>query len=89
MKKSKKIKKITVEKWKVKDDEYGYSVDPAFLLKLLEYAKSDAKSDEELHSIVSRMGELAHTDDHWCFTMKDWEDVISVLSPTEEVEVKK
>lgn len=84
MHKSKKIKKITVEKWKFKDDSYGYTLDPSLLLKLLEYAMSDAKTDEELHMIVSKMGELAHKEDHWCFDMSDWEDIVPKSEVTPE-----
>lgn len=52
MHKAKKIKTTIVEKFKY--DDYGISLDPTLLLKLLEFAHEEAKSDEQLHSIVSR-----------------------------------
>lgn len=52
MHKAKKIKTTIVEKFKY--DDYGISMDPTLLLKLLEFAHEEAKSDEQLHSIVSR-----------------------------------
>ena len=52
MHKAKKIKTTIVEKYKY--DDYSISLDPTLLLKLLEFAHEEAKSDEQLHSIVSR-----------------------------------
>ena len=73
MHKTKKIKTIIVEKFKY--DDYCITVEPSLLLKLLEFAYDDAKSDEQLHSIVARASMLSHGDD--CLEMEDYHKIIA------------
>lgn len=80
--KKKKIKTIIVEKFKY-DDDYGINVDPALLLKLLEFAREEATSDEQLHTIVARAHLLSHDDA--CLDMEDYEKIVTeptVVAPT-------
>lgn len=88
MHKTKKIKTIIVEKFKYDDDDYGITVEPSLLLKLLEFAYDDAKSDEQLHSIVARASMLSHGDD--CLEMEDYHKIIAepvvIEAPVEVVE---
>lgn len=75
MHKKKKIKTIIVEKFKYDDDDYGITVEPSLLLKLLEFAYDDANSDEQLHAIVARASMLSHVDD--CLEMEDYHKIIA------------
>ena len=55
MRKKKKVKTIIVEKFKY-DSDYGITLEPSLLLRLLEFAHQEAKSDEQLHAIVATQG---------------------------------
>lgn len=96
MHKKKKVKTIIVEKFKYDDDDdYGITLAPELLLKLLEYAYTDASSDEELHAIVTRAHILSHHDDDVCLYMEDYPalitnaimPVVETPAPVEEVAV--
>ena len=65
MHKKKKIKTIIVEKYKYDndDDDYGITLAPELLLKLLEFAYAEATSDEQLHAIVTRAHIMSHHHD--------------------------
>lgn len=78
MHKKKKVKTIIVEKYKYDDnDDYGITLAPELLLKLLEYAHEEATSDEELHAIVTRAHILSHHDDDICLYMEDYPALIT------------
>lgn len=78
MHKKKKIKTIITEKFKYgDDDDYGVTLAPELLLKLLEYAFTDAKTDEELHAIVTRAHIMSHNDDDDCLWMEDFPALIN------------
>ena len=85
MHKNKKVKTIIIEKYKYdnNDDDYGITLAPELLLKLLEYAYTDAKSDEELHAIVTRAHILSHHDDDVCLYMDDYQSLITNAIVTE------
>ena len=85
MHKKKKIKTTIIEKFKYNDDDdYGITLAPELLLKLLEYAHTEAKSDEELHSIVTRAHILSHHDDDDCLWMDDYPSLITnAITPVE------
>ena len=92
MHKKKKIKTIITEKYKYgDDDDYGVTLAPELLLKLLEYAYSEAKSDEELHAIVTRAHIMSHKDDDDCLWMEDYPMLVMSAMPTttEEVAVEQ
>ena len=73
MHKKKKIKTIITEKFHYNDDDdYGITLAPELLLKLLEFAHMEAKSDEELHAIVTRAHIMSHNDDDDCLWMDDY-----------------
>jgi hypothetical protein len=78
MHKAKKIKTTIVEKFKY--DDYSISLDPTLLLKLLEFAHEEAKSDEQLHSIVSR----AQTMSDECLGMDHYSKLITEPTAPEE-----
>lgn len=87
MRKKKKVKTIIVEKYKY--DDYGITVEPSLLLKLLEYAHEEASSDEQLHAVVARAHMLSHDED--CLEMEDYHKLIGVPTIIEvpvEVEVE-
>lgn len=90
MHKKKKIKTIIVEKFKYdNDDDYGITLAPELLLKLLEYAHMEAKSDEELHAIVTRAHILSHHDDDVCLYMEDYPALITnAIMPVVETPVE-
>lgn len=82
MHKKKKIKTTIIEKFKYdNDDDYGITLAPELLLKLLEYAYTDASSDEELHAIVTRAHILSHGDDDDCLWMDDYPMLITNAIP--------
>ena len=91
MHKKKKVKTIIVEKFKYdNDDDYGVTLAPELLLKLLEFAHTEAKSDEELHAIVTRAHILSHHDDDICLYMEDYPALVTnaipaVVAPVEPV----
>lgn len=91
MHKKKKVKTIIIEKFKYdNDDDYGITLAPELLLKLLEYAHTEAKSDEELHAIVTRAHIISHHDDDICLYMEDYPALITnaimpVVEATEPV----
>ena len=89
MHKKKKIKTIITEKFKYgDDDDYGVTLAPELLLKLLEYAHTEAKSDEELHAIVTRAHIMSHNDDDDCLWMEDYPALINGMTmPTSSTEV--
>lgn len=70
MRKKKKVKTIIVEKFKYDDDDLDIRIEPSLLLKLLEFAREEATSDEQLHSIVSKAHMLSHDED--CLDMDDY-----------------
>lgn len=75
MRKKKKIKTIIVEKFKY-DNDYGITLEPSLLLKLLEFAHQEAKTDEQLHAVVARAHMLAHDED--CLEMEDYFKIINI-----------
>lgn len=80
MRKKKKIKTIIVEKFNYNHEhDYGVNMEPALLLKLLEFAHEEATSDEQLHSIVSKAHVLAHEKD--CLWMDDYHKLVSETIP--------
>ena len=85
MHKKKKVKTIIVEKYKYdndNNDNYGVRLAPELLLKLLEYAHSEATSDEQLHAIVTRAHVLSHQrDDDDCLWMEDYPALITNAIP--------
>lgn len=84
MNKKKKVKTIIVEKYKYdNDDDYGITLAPELLLKLLEFAFSEAKSDEQLHAIVTRAHILSHHDDDICLYMEDYPALVTDAIPIE------
>jgi hypothetical protein len=85
MHKKKKVKTIIVEKYKYdNDDDYGVTLAPELLLKLLEYAHTEAKSDEELHAIVTRAHIMSHKDDDMCLYMEHYPLLITPAIPAVE-----
>lgn len=87
MHKKKKIKTIITEKFRYNDDDdYGITLAPELLLKLLEFAHTDATSDEQLHAIVTRAHILSHRD-HECLYMEHYP--MLVLEPAVAVETPK
>ena len=87
MHKKKKIKTVIIEKFKYdnNDDDYGITLAPELLLKLLEYAYTTASSDEELHAIVTRAHILSHQRDDDCLWMDDYPMLITnMITPTVE-----
>ena len=82
MHKKKKIKTIITEKFHY-DDDYGITLAPELLLKLLEFAHTEAKSDEELHAIVTRAHILSHKD-HDCLYMEHYPTLILESMSEEE-----
>lgn len=80
MRKKKTISTTIVEKFRY--DDYGISIEPALLIKLLEFAHEEAKTDEQLHSIVSRAHAIAY--DHGCLKMDHYYKLIT--DPTTPVE---
>lgn len=91
MHKKKKVKTIIVEKYKYDDnDDYGITLAPELLLKLLEYAHEEATSDEELHAIVTRAHILSHHDDDICLYMEDYPALITnAIMPAVETPVEQ
>lgn len=87
MRKHKKIKTIIVEKFKYDGEDYGITLAPELLLKLLEFAREEAKSDMQLHSLVSRAYTMAHKKDD-CLWMEDYEALISDVIPVVETPVE-
>lgn len=86
MQKKKKVKTIIVEKFKYdNDDDYGITLAPELLLKLLEFAHEEAKSDEQLHAIVTRAHLLSHHDDDVCLYMEHYPQLITEVIPVKEV----
>ena len=84
MHKKKKIKTIITEKFHYNDDDdYGITLAPELLLKLLEFAHMEAKSDEQLHSIVTRAHILSHKD-HDCLYMEHYPMLVMEAYPTKE-----
>lgn len=82
MHKKKKVKTIIVEKYKYdNDDDYGITLAPELLLKLLEFAHTEAKSDEQLHAIVTRAHILSHRDDDECLYMEHYPALITEVIP--------
>ena len=88
MHKKKKVKTIIVEKYKYdNDDDYGITLAPELLLKLLEFAHIEAKSDEQLHAIVTRAHILSHKDED-CLYMEHYpllvtEPIVTIETPVE------
>ena len=80
MLKSKTVKTVVVEKH---DYENCIKLDPTLLLKLLEFAREEAKSDEQLHSIVSKATVLAHEIDTY-LSMEHYAQLIAEPTPVEE-----
>lgn len=76
MHKKKKIKTIIIEKFKYDDDDYGVTLAPELLLKLLEFAHTEATSDEQLHAIVTRAHMMSHNDDDICLYMEDYPKLV-------------
>lgn len=88
MHKKKKIKTIIVEKFKYDNDDnddYGITLAPELLLKLLEFAHTEATSDEQLHAIVTRAHILSHNDDDYCLYMEHYPQLVN--NTTQNVEV--
>jgi len=56
---TKKIKTVITEK--INYDDYSLTLEPALLLKLFQYAHSEATSNEHLYSIVAKAQMLAET----------------------------
>lgn len=54
------------------------SVDVPLLIRLLEYAKEDAKSDMDLHHVAERL--IALSDDGRTLTMQDYETIVATES---------
>jgi hypothetical protein len=73
MRKNKKIKTTIIEKFNYNDT--GISIDPTLLLKLLEFAHTEAKTDEQLHSIVGRAHVLSHAEE--CLGMDHYYTLVS------------
>jgi hypothetical protein len=91
MHKKKKVKTIIVEKYKYDhDDDYGVTLAPELLLKLLEFARTESTSDEQLHSIVTRAHIMSHREDN-CLYMEHYPELVTdtvpvvVEVPVEEV----
>lgn len=81
MHKKKKVKTIIVEKYKYdNDDDYGVTLAPELLLKLLEFAHTEAKSDEQLHSIVTRAHIMSHRGDE-CLYMEHYPELVTDVVP--------
>lgn len=76
MDRKKKIKTIIIEKYKYDGDDY-LKLDPALLLKLLEFANDPAVTDDHLHAVVAAMQGMAATDDDWCFDTTDYDTIIT------------
>lgn len=77
MHKKKKIKTIIIEKFKYDDaDDYGITLAPELLLKLLEFAHTEATSDEQLHAIVTRAHMMSHNDDDECLYMEHYPKLV-------------
>ena len=83
MHKKKKVKTIIVEKYKYdNDDDYGITLAPELLLKLLEFAHTEAKTDEQLHAIVTRAHILSHHhDDDVCLYMEHYPALVTEAIP--------
>ena len=86
MHKKKKIKTIITERYKYNDDDndYGVTLAPELLLKLLEYAHTEATSDEQLHAVVTRAHILSHQRDDDCLWMEDYPLLITNTIPAVE-----
>jgi hypothetical protein len=56
---TKKIKTVITEK--INYDDYSLTLEPALLLKLFQYAHTEATSNEHLYSIVAKAQMLAET----------------------------
>lgn len=81
MHKKKKVKTIIVEKYKYNnDDDYGITLAPELLLKLLEFAHMEAKSDEQLHAIVTRAHIMSHREDN-CLYMEHYAELVTDVVP--------
>lgn len=65
----------------------GLVLDMPLLIRLLEYAKEDASSDEELHFIAEKLGRVVKEKGY--ASMEDYEQLISCQSPEECPEDKK
>ena len=88
MHKKKKVKTIIIEKFKYdNDDSYGITLAPELLLKLMEFAHEEAKSDEQLHAIVTRAHLLSHKDGDVCLYMEHYPQLITEVIPVKEEEV--
>jgi len=83
MRKHKKIKTTIVEKFKYDGEEYGIKLAPELLLKLLEFAREEAKSDIQLHSLVSRAYTMAQEKED-CLWPEDYEELIAEVIPVKE-----
>lgn len=85
MHKSKKVKTIIIEKFKYdNDDDYGITLAPELLLKLMEFAHEEAKSDVQLHAIVTRAHLLSHKDGDTCLYMEHYPQLITEVIPVKE-----
>lgn len=91
MHKKKKVKTTIVEKYKYgNDDEYGITLAPELLLRLMEFAHTEAKSDERLHAIVTRAHILSHKSEGECLYMEHYPLLVTeLLPPIEEVPVEE
>lgn len=80
MHKKKKVKTTIVEKYNY-DDVYGITLAPELLLKLMEFAREEATSDEQLHAIVSRAHILSHQDDGTCLYVEHYPQLVTNVPP--------
>lgn len=64
------------------NDTDSVSVDVPLLIRLMEYAREDAQSDMDLHSVAERLIELSRTGD--TLTMNDYDSIVQQDQETED-----
>lgn len=56
------------------NSEFGVTLNVPLLLRLLEFAREDSRSDLDLHFVAENVVKLSHKDK--VLTMKDYEDIV-------------